>query len=89
MRQILLSLLACCGLAAKPNVVVVLTDDQGWGDLSLHGNTNLATPNIDTLARDGARFERFYVQPLCSPTRASLPKWRQPNTSMPNTALMM
>ncbi len=54
----------------KPNVVVFLTDDQGWGDLSLNGNTNLETPNIDSLARDGAMFERFYVCPVCSPTRA-------------------
>jgi arylsulfatase A-like enzyme len=54
----------------SPNVVVVLADDQGWGDLSVHGNTNLRTPNIDSLARDGALFERFYVQPVCSPTRA-------------------
>jgi len=53
-----------------PNVVVILTDDQGWGDLSVHGNTNLSTPNIDTLARDGALFDRFYVCPVCSPTRA-------------------
>ena len=53
-----------------PNVVVILTDDQGWGDLSLHGNTNLATPHIDSLARDGAAFERFFVCPVCSPTRA-------------------
>jgi len=51
-------------------VVVVLTDDQGWGDLSVHGNTNLSTPAADSLARDGALFERFYVQPVCSPTRA-------------------
>lgn len=56
--------------AAPPNVVVILTDDQGWGDLSVHGNTNLATPQIDSLARDGALFERFYVCPVCSPTRA-------------------
>jgi arylsulfatase A-like enzyme len=42
--------------ARKPNVVVFLSDDQGWGDLSVHGNTNLATPNIDSLARDGALF---------------------------------
>jgi arylsulfatase A-like enzyme len=56
--------------AAKPNVVVILSDDQGWGDLSLHGNTNLKTPNIDSLARDGAQFERFFVCPVCSPTRA-------------------
>ncbi len=54
----------------RPNVVVVLTDDQGWGDLSLNGNTHLATPAVDSLARDGALFERFYVQPVCSPTRA-------------------
>ncbi len=56
--------------APRPNVVVILTDDQGWGDLSLNGNTDLSTPNIDGLARDGARFERFYVAPVCSPTRA-------------------
>ncbi len=53
-----------------PNVVVILTDDQGWGDLSLHGNTNLSTPNIDAIGRAGARFDRFYVCPVCSPTRA-------------------
>ncbi len=56
--------------ADSPNVVVILTDDQGWGDLSLNGNTNLSTPNIDSLARDGASFESFYVCPVCSPTRA-------------------
>jgi len=56
--------------ADKPNVVVILTDDQGWGDLSLNGNCDLATPNIDSLARDGARFERFFVCAVCSPTRA-------------------
>ena len=55
---------------AKPNVLVILTDDQGWGDLSLNGNTNLGTPHIDSLARDGANFERFFVCPVCSPTRA-------------------
>src|SRR5439155_1118284 len=54
----------------KPNVVIFLSDDQGWGDLSIHGNTNLSTPNIDSLARDGALFERFFVCPVCSPTRA-------------------
>lgn len=54
----------------RPNVVVILADDQGWGDLSVHGNTNLKTPHIDSLARDGALFERFYVCPVCSPTRA-------------------
>ena len=56
--------------ADKPNVVVFLADDQGWGDLSLNGNTNLNTPAIDSLARDGASFDNFYVCPVCSPTRA-------------------
>ncbi len=55
---------------ARPNVLVILADDQGWGDLSANGNTNLKTPNIDSLAREGARFEHFYVQPVCAPTRA-------------------
>jgi len=55
---------------SKPNVVVFLSDDQGWGDLSLNGNTNLDTPNIDSLAADGAQFDRFFVCPVCSPTRA-------------------
>ena len=53
-----------------PNIVIILADDQGWGDLSIHGNTNLATPNIDSLGRDGALFERFYVCSVCAPTRA-------------------
>lgn len=56
--------------AERPNVIVILTDDQGWGDLSIHGNTAISTPNIDRMARSGARFERFYVSPVCSPTRA-------------------
>jgi arylsulfatase A-like enzyme len=56
--------------AETPNVVVILSDDQGWGDLSVHGNVNLSTPNIDSLARDGALFDRFFVCPVCSPTRA-------------------
>jgi arylsulfatase A-like enzyme len=56
--------------AENPNVIVILTDDQGWGDLSINGNTNLSTPNIDSLGRQGAKFDRFYVCPVCSPTRA-------------------
>ena len=66
----LLALVPAALHARKPNVIVILTDDQGWGDLSLNGNTNLQTPRIDALARAGARFDRFYVCPVCSPTRA-------------------
>jgi arylsulfatase A-like enzyme len=75
-RLAILALLAFAspGFAAEPakgpNVVVILADDQGWGDLSANGNTNLKTPHIDSLAKDGARFDRFFVQPVCSPTRA-------------------
>jgi len=69
-KWLLFFLLPFAAVAAKPNVVVILTDDQGWGDLSLNGNTDLATPNIDSLARDGARFDRFFVCAVCSPTRA-------------------
>ena len=55
-----------------PNIVFIMTDDQGWGDLSMQGNTNLETPNIDGLGVAGAVFDRFYVEPVCSPTRAEL-----------------
>jgi arylsulfatase A-like enzyme len=55
---------------SRPNVVVILSDDQGWGDVAVHGNKDLETPNLDLLWREGARFEHFYVSPVCSPTRA-------------------
>jgi arylsulfatase A-like enzyme len=56
--------------APQPNIVVILADDAGWGDFSINGNTNLKTPNIDSLARDGAVLDRFYVCAVCAPTRA-------------------
>lgn len=56
----------------KPNILLILTDDQGYGDLGIHGNEWVKTPNLDRLARESARFDRFYVSPLCAPTRASL-----------------
>jgi len=58
--------------AQPPNVIIILTDDQAWGDVSHNGNTNLYTPNIDSIAIQGAVMENFYVQPVCSPTRAEL-----------------
>lgn len=57
---------------ARPNVILIMADDQGWGDLSYSGNTNLDTPHIDALAKNGISFENFFVQPVCSPTRAEL-----------------
>lgn len=56
----------------KPNVVFILTDDQGYGDLSRTGNEMLDTPNIDNLAADGATLDSFFVQPVCAPTRAEI-----------------
>ena len=56
----------------RPNIVLILADDQGWGDLGLTGNTNLRTPNIDAIARNGVTFDHFFVSPVCSPTRAEL-----------------
>jgi arylsulfatase A-like enzyme len=56
----------------RPNVIFILTDDQGWGDLSLHGNVSLETPNLDKLAKSGVQFKHCYVSPLCAPSRASM-----------------
>ncbi|MDR2704222.1 MAG: arylsulfatase, partial [Planctomycetaceae bacterium] len=55
----------------RPNIVIFLADDLGWADVGWHG-TEIKTPNLDRLASQGIRLERFYVQPVCSPTRASL-----------------
>ena len=75
----LLVLLLCflCGPAAaadasKPNIVFILTDDQGYGDVGKHGHPLLKTPNLDALHDQSVRFEQFYVSPSCSPTRAAL-----------------
>src|SRR5262245_62880037 len=64
--------------AAKPNIAVILTDHQGYGDLSLHGNPHVKTPVIDKFAGAGTQFERFFVSPVCSPTRAALLTGRYP-----------
>ena len=53
-------------------MVFILTDDQGYGDVSLHGNDKIRTPNMDRIAREGMQFTQFHVNPVCSPTRASL-----------------
>ena len=55
-----------------PNIVIILVDDQGWGDLSMNGNAIVKTPNIDGIAERGARLKHFYVDAVCSPTRAAL-----------------
>ncbi len=61
----------------KPNIVYILSDDQGWKDVGYHGS-DIATPNIDDLAKEGVRLEQFYAQPMCTPTRAALMTGRYP-----------
>ena len=56
----------------KANVIIIITDDQGYGDLSCHGNPTLKTPNIDKIYSESVRFTNFHVSPTCSPTRAAL-----------------
>lgn len=59
--------------AKKPNILVILTDDTGWGEYGFQGSKDIPTPNIDTLAKNGVRFTQGYVSgPYCSPTRAGL-----------------
>lgn len=63
---------------AAPNILFILTDDQGYGDIESHGNPAIHTPNLDRLADEGARCERFFVEPVCAPTRAALLSGRYP-----------
>ena len=56
----------------KPNIILILTDDQGYGDIGIHGHPLLDTPNMDRLYGESVRIENFYVSPSCSPTRAAL-----------------
>jgi arylsulfatase A-like enzyme len=71
--------LMLCALAAlpaadatKPNIVFIITDDQGYGDISAHGNPILKTPHLDRLRSESMRFEDFHVSPTCAPTRSAL-----------------
>lgn len=64
-------------VGAKPNVVLIVSDDQGWADVGWHGS-EIKTPHLDRLAAAGARLEQFYAQPVCTPTRAALMTGRYP-----------
>jgi arylsulfatase A-like enzyme len=63
--------------AARPNILYIVSDDQGWKDVGYHGS-DIKTPNIDQLAATGTRLEQFYAQPMCTPTRAALMTGRYP-----------
>jgi len=63
----------------KPNIILAMTDDQGWGDVGYNGHPTLKTPTLDAMSRSGIRFERFYSgAPVCSPTRGSCLTGRHP-----------
>lgn len=78
----------CCGIAVcasadveqrSPNIILIMSDDQGWGDVGFNGNDDILTPHLDQMAADGVRFDRFYAAaPLCSPTRGSCLTGRYP-----------
>src|SRR5687767_11794677 len=79
---ILLIALLCTRLTAaeRPNIVLLMADDQGYGDVAYHGDPNVKTPVLDEMAAAGLRFERFYsAAPVCSPTRGSVLTGRHPN----------
>jgi len=63
--------------APRPNIIYILADDLGWKDVGFHGS-DIQTPNIDKLAAAGARLEQYYVEPMCTPTRAALMTGRYP-----------
>ena len=65
------------GAVDNPNVVLIVADDLGWGDVGFHGS-DIRTPNLDRLAREGVELTRYYVCPVCSPTRSGLMTGRYP-----------
>ena len=66
------------GKSEKPNIIIILADDLGWGDVGFHGS-EIKTPNIDQLANEGVILSHFYTAPICSPTRAGLMTGKYPN----------
>lgn len=73
LRITLLGALLCAGLLAqRPNVVLIITDDQGYGDVGAHGNTMIRTPNLDRLHGESVRLTDYHVDPTCSPSRSAL-----------------
>ena len=67
------AILSLASAAERPNIILIMTDDQGWGETSYNGHSVLKTPHLDAMAANGLRFDRFYAgAPVCSPTRASV-----------------
>ncbi len=82
----LIAIALCCsllhhqasGAVPRPNILLIMTDDQGYGDLRCNGNTKIDTPTLDRLAAESVRFDNFFVCPYCTPTRAALMTGRYP-----------
>ena len=68
----ILLIASSCFASDRPNVILIVTDDQGYGDMSCHGNPFLKTPSLDRLAEQGVSLDDYHVDPVCTPTRASL-----------------
>ena len=75
---LLLAAPAAFAAQSKPNIVIIIADDLGWGDVGYHGAKDIKTPNIDRLATEGTRLESFYSQPMCTPSRAAFLTGRYP-----------
>ena len=72
-------LITACQNELPPNIILIMADDQGWGDVGYNGHPNLKTPHLDAMAQNGAVFNRFYsAGSVCSPTRASVMTGRHP-----------
>ena len=71
-------LLGCTHKTSTPNIILIMTDDQGYGDISAHGSPDVITPNIDKLKSLGISLEDFQVSPTCAPTRSALLSGRHP-----------
>jgi arylsulfatase A-like enzyme len=70
--------LAAESAPARPNVILIMSDDHGWGDVGFNGNRRIETPHLDRMATEGMVMERFYASPICSPTRGSVLTGRHP-----------
>ena len=75
---LLLGIFSAHAESKQPNIIYIMTDDQGYGDLACHGHPFIKTPNLDKLHAQSARFTNYHVSPTCAPTRAALMSGRNP-----------
>ena len=77
--SLLIIIFGCSQIELPPNIILIMADDQGWGDVGYNGHPHLKTPNLDSMVKNGAVFTRFYsAGSVCSPTRASVMTGRHP-----------